>query len=828
MLKKNLIIVLGLLLIITIGLTTVTANNTIDNSSNTLELSKSNTQNTLEKTTSNTTDSNKESNLNQNNKQDPIKKVTNKKIDNTQNTNNNEIGKGNFTELETLINSSNGTLNLDKDYIRGNNETGYTSGIDILNTITINGNGHTINGTSLNKTTGRIFYVENGVNLILNNITLTGSEVTKYNGAIYNKGILTITNSTLINNTAKNGGAIYNGGKTTIIDTILTDNTANYGGAINNEGMLNIINSTLYNNLATNDGGAIENSYGIITITNTTFNNNTAIRNGGVIDNYAGKITINSSIFTDNLSNNGTIMFTDGDGIISLNNNWWGRNDINNTMWNEFLEGVNTPDNHVIMTFTNTTKYNDIINLRVTLNTLNDTTKIEGLPLRQIIFNSTTEGVFTNNGTYFTESINSTYTGNRGTLQARIDDQILTVSLQKITNITLNNYTAKAGEIIKLNTTVNVVNSTENINGTVIFKINGKTIGNSYLINKTATLNYNIPSTFSAKNYTLTATYNENLEFTKSTTNSTLTITKTKTNIILDNVTTIKGNTTQFTATIKDEYGNLIKDGIVIFKINGKTLPNKISILNGTAIYQYTIPNDFSTKNYTITAIYAGNNKYEQSRTNATLIIIKLNATVQLSNITAYAGQNIILTANITDLNKKIINTGEVLFKINGNTLKYTNGTSIKVQVINGVATLNYNIPSNFNAKEYNITAVYSNKGYNRQENTSILQIKKSPATINITPITVMHYNAFNIKAQIINTLTQNPVTTGKVGIKINGKTIVNNLTLDSNGQINYPIINNIYKVGVHNITIMFNGGINCIETRTNSTLTVTPLIIYD
>ena len=125
----------------------------------------------------------------------------------------------------------------------------------------------TITGSSEQSTiingdnTGTIFYVGSGVNLVINNATLTDGQ--SYNGgAIYNDGTVTINNCTLDYNTAtNNGGAIYNdvNGMATITGCSLTNNYAVDGGAIYNNNNLDISNSQIINNHASNNGGAVYN-----------------------------------------------------------------------------------------------------------------------------------------------------------------------------------------------------------------------------------------------------------------------------------------------------------------------------------------------------------------------------------------------------------------------------------------------------------------------------------------------------------------------------------------------------------------------------------------
>ena len=78
--------------------------------------------------------------------------------------------------------------------------------LEITGTITIKGNGATIDGDD----TYQVFYVESTGELALNDLTVAGGSA-EYGGGIYNdRGMVTLNNGSIINNnTAGWGGGIY-------------------------------------------------------------------------------------------------------------------------------------------------------------------------------------------------------------------------------------------------------------------------------------------------------------------------------------------------------------------------------------------------------------------------------------------------------------------------------------------------------------------------------------------------------------------------------------------------------------------------------------------
>ena len=141
---------------------------------------------------------------------------------------------GTFSALQKKINDAEegAVITLDKDYTY---DEGFSKrGIRINKNLTINGNGHTLDGLSQS----RIFLVRYGLidnnHVVLNNIKFTNGNTDLYGGAIFNYGNLTVNNC------------------------VFTNNYAKYcGGAINSVGHLNLKNSNFTKNTAGGDGGAV-------------------------------------------------------------------------------------------------------------------------------------------------------------------------------------------------------------------------------------------------------------------------------------------------------------------------------------------------------------------------------------------------------------------------------------------------------------------------------------------------------------------------------------------------------------------------------------------
>ena len=201
---------------------------------------------------------------------------------------------------------------------------------------------------------------------------------------------------------------------------------------------------------------------------------------------------------------------------------------------------------------------------------------------------------------------------------------------------------------------------------------------------------------------------------------------------------TIQVDTTEFTAgtttTISasiyadDEKATDINKGKVTFKVNGKTLKDT----NGKVIYakvtggvatieNYEVPADWAKNGTTIQAVYSGSSDVAKMSSEKTEITVTpKELTLTTSDVEATAGTKITLTATLND---DTINTGKIVFKINGKTVKDENGKVIYTKVVNGSVNVQYTLPADMKAKEYNLTAVFISSDYERLEDTKTLTI---------------------------------------------------------------------------------------------------------
>lgn len=230
--------------------------------------------------------------------------------------------------------------------------------------------------------------------------------------------------------------------------------------------------------------------------------------------------------------------------------------------------------------------------------------------------------------------------------------------------------------------------------------------------------------------YTPTSTDDLTLEITYvdptgkyNTTTIQTTLTVKNTTLTVDTINATVGDVINITARIQADNQTItdINAGKVVFKVNGKTIKDSnnkvlyIKVVNGTAtIENFEIPSTWAKDGITIEAVYSGCSVCNSLRSDKEVMTIQQpSMTFTTDDVTAAKGETITLTATITDSNK-VINSGKVVFKVNGKTVKDSKGRTIYAVIKNNSASVTYTIPESYKTKAYEITAVLISNDYDK------------------------------------------------------------------------------------------------------------------
>lgn len=250
-----------------------------------------------------------------------------------------------FTELETIFNNSEAEsiIDLDSDYEYDSNFKDI--GVEIINkTLTINGNGHILNG----KNKSRILNIL-ADNVVLNNITFINGYSTESIGALRCHGNnIIISNCTFINNNANGssagihdgigivaGGIYINGNDNRIIyNTFINNTVGGSGGGLAIDGKNCIIEHNYFENnkaLRHMNGGAMQIGRGSNSIIRyNIFKDNYAGMGGGAVElQHSSGDLIEYNTFTHNCADYGAGISIYNTSYFTLRNNEFTENNAN-------------------------------------------------------------------------------------------------------------------------------------------------------------------------------------------------------------------------------------------------------------------------------------------------------------------------------------------------------------------------------------------------------------------------------------------------------------------------------------------------------------------
>jgi CSLREA domain-containing protein len=201
---------------------------------------------------------------------------------------------------------------------------GASTSVTITGVTIANGNSTAAGGGILNA--GHLVLVDS---VILSNTTAAeGGGLAQFTGAT-----VIVTNTTVVGNVAAGtGGGVYLNGGLTLANSAVISNTSNADGTnegggglhVDVSGILSVTNSTVSGNAARDNGGGIYLVGGVVTLTNVTIANNTADfmnstggNQGGGVYNTGGSITARNTLIATNIDASSSTNHPDCSGTLT-------------------------------------------------------------------------------------------------------------------------------------------------------------------------------------------------------------------------------------------------------------------------------------------------------------------------------------------------------------------------------------------------------------------------------------------------------------------------------------------------------------------------------
>ncbi len=248
-------------------------------------------------------------------------------------------------------------------------------------------------------------------------------------------------------------------------------------------------------------------------------------------------------------------------------------------------------------------------------------------------------------------------------------------------------------------------------------------------------------------------------------------------------------------------------------------IPDGLIVDFATDIGQITTPG--TTQNGLASAVFNGSQvgvatikATSGDQTSSTTVNVDpLTTTTTVDDANGYPGQTVTLKAQVYDENGDPVNGGYVTFQINDQ--------NIKVQVVNGVATTSWTIPSSWNAGINMIHASYDGTGTiygDSSARSSILNVIKLPTQIVAKDVTGKVGDKVAINAHLQDNFFKAPIAGQIVTFHINNTDLTGKT--DENGDVTvYYIITE--NPGTFDILITFPGNQQYSDSSYTAKLTV-------
>ena len=621
-----------------------------------------------------------------------------------------------------------------------------------------------------------------------------------YGGAMFVWGSnYSISNSVFDNNSAfgkgnmtpnnNNGGAlVVTQGNIpisgTIINSNFTNNKAQYGGAAwINEGTVDISNSNFINNTATVEAGAIgfEPAYTKITATvyGTNFINNTAGVDGGAIYSN-GDLRISDSDFDNNKAQKADIIYSNINGLLSINGNNYS-NYTENKAPIINLAGIETisSDGGVIITVldnkTVNVCYGDVVTLHAIITV--DGVLVANQDLSFSVYNGEDVVVCKANsllnGSYvatykINDVINKTVSIVYDGPEVHINTGILNVSKAN-PDLTVGALNITVGDL-----EIITVTGPKDATGLITLTLNGidyiLPIYNGeakFYFQDLAYGTYDVSASYSGDNHYVAAENSTVFKVDKVLANL---------NIHVEDITF--GENGLVIITLPSD----IDGSIVTVNVNGKVYP--VTVENGFA----KLPlRELDAGDYTISAVFAGNDKYLPGVSNALLTVSK--ADPALNVLISDVGYDGVFNINVAL-------TGVDAIGLNGNVIVTVNNKDYSVNIVNGKGTA---VGVKLAAGTYDFTAAWAgNDNYNAVGDSGKFSVAKVDSIIDVAVSDIKVGEDAVISVKLLSDAT------GSVTVTVNGKDYTETVV---NGVANVKVAD--LKAGTYDVAVKYSGDNN-------------------
>jgi len=241
-----------------------------------------------------------------------------------------------------------------------------------------------------------------------------------------------------------------------------------------------------------------------------------------------------------------------------------------------------------------------------------------------------------------------------------------------------------------------------------------------------------------------------------------------------------------------------------------------VPVVNGSASVDWTVPSDFAAGNYPVNATYNGNEDYLESNGTGVVEVLPLDTTTTAGNVTGKPGENVTIPINVTDANGNPVRDGNV-------TVVLPDGTSVTVPVVNGSASVDWTVPSDFAAGNYTVDANYNgNDDYNPSENSTEAVISALDTTTVVDPVSGKPGETVPVNVTVTDE-NGNPVRDGNVTVVLPDGTSVTVTVVNGSASVDWTVPEDY--VGDYKANATYEGTDVYNPSNNTGDITIVPLV---
>ena len=717
-----------------------------------------------------------------------------------------------------IYNWENAKLDISKSNFT-NNIKNYVNGDRLVGAVTTIGNA-TIRDSYFVNNSGRwggALAATGGVSgSAINTISVDGTKFVN-NTALYGGAMFvwasnyTISNSVFDNNSAfgkgdmspndNNGGALivtqdYIPVSGKIVNSNFTNNKAQYGGAAwINEGTVDIDGSNFINNTATAAAGAIgfdpQYTKIIATVDSSKFVNNTAGSYAGAIYNL-GDLTVSGSEFDNNKAQFGDIIYNNKiynkEGILSINGNKYSNYTENKAPIINIgdINTISSTGGIIVTVLDNKTVnvcYGDVVTLHATV--VADGVLVAGQKLFFVIDNVEYIANSLGNGSYIASyEVKDVGSKTVGIVYDGSDVNIKTgmLNISKATpDLTVGALNITVGDL-----EIITVTGPKDATGLITLTLNGI----DYILPI-----YNGEAKFyfqdlTADEYEVSASYSGDNHYVAAENSTVFKVDKVLANLKINVEDITFGENGLVIITLPSD----IDGSVVTVNVNGKVYP--VTVENGFA----KLPlRELNAGDYTISAVFAGNDKYLPGVSNALLTVSKADPALNvfISDVDYYGAFNI-----------NVALTGVDAIGLTGDVIVTVNGKDYTVNVVNGKGNVT---GVKLAAGSYDFTAKFAgDNNYNAVSDSGNFKVNKVDSVIDVA------VSDIKVGEDAVITVKLLSDATGNVTVNVNGKDYTEPVV---NGMANVKVSG--LKADTYDVAVKYSGDNNYNDAVATSSFTV-------